>query len=124
MTKRAFVAAESRSRRPCSGQRGKRAATRSRAADRAGGWSTLISLSPTLSQGRGRTSMAFCQGRGGIRPEAALAHERLDDGVAPAEGAIALGRIDGVACGEDVLAQPLGDFLVVRPVRLGERLER
>src|SRR5579859_2389269 len=55
--------------------------------------------------------------------EAAFAHERVAAWIAPAERAVAVGRIDGVADGKDVLHQFVGDGAVVRTFRLGERLE-
>src|SRR5690606_41338788 len=48
--------------------------------------------------------------RHGGREEAAVAHERVDAGVAAAERAVALGGIDRVADGEDVAVQPRGDL--------------
>src|SRR5690606_36739769 len=62
--------------------------------------------------------------RHGGREEAAVAHERVDAGVAAAERAVALGGIDRVADGEDVAVQPLGDLVVVEPAGLAERLRR
>ena len=50
----------------------------------------------------------------------ALAHEGVDPGVAPAEGAVGLGGIPGVADREHVPLEARGDVRVPRPARLLE----
>ena len=68
-----------------------------------------------------RGGAALGRGRGG---ESALDHQRLNARVAATEGALSLGRVNGVPDREDVLAQARGDLLVIRPAGFGERAER
>ena len=71
-----------------------------------------------------RMSPIFRCGSSGLlrHREAALAHQRVDAGVAAAERAVAVGRVDRVADREHVVAQPLGDGLVAGAAGLGEGL--
>src|SRR6185503_17799293 len=86
-------------------------------------WSPMVHLVVLAKIGPSGSVRGLRRNGPGRQGEALVAQVGVDLGVAAAEVAVGLGRVDGVAHREDVVVVALGHGLVVGPAVLQERLE-